>query len=265
MSIQDKLERILKEIHIVLAEGESISGEEDKVLVDKKDVLKILEKLNLTVYEMMDQYEVTSQSRELAQRRSEKKGEELVAKIEQQTEDVYAASLIYTEDAMNRVAHLIGNALSSSKQIFEELHAEIEKEQYKVKEDQLELREQLQDFKDARKYLMILEECNKEREKEQQDKDGMASERCIQNEAKHYAMSEAPQIKVNQAYFQRRDSLKESEEKSFDMPDIKVDLDAEYFKWQEEEAVGKNGDTRTKESTPKRRFLFGKMNRREHE
>ena len=45
MSIQDKLERILKEIHMVLAEGESLYGEEDKVIVDKKEVLGILERL----------------------------------------------------------------------------------------------------------------------------------------------------------------------------------------------------------------------------
>lgn len=270
MSIQDKLERILKEIHIVLAEGEEVFGQEDKVIVDKKAVLGILEKLNLTVYEMMEQYEVTSQARELAERRTEKKGEELVAKIEQQTEDIYAASLIYTEDAMNRVSHLITNALSSSKRIFQDLQADIEKEQLKIKEDQLDLREQLQDFKDAKKYIMLLEECNKEREKEQQEKEGIAIEKRIQNEAKHYAMSEKPEIKVNSAYFQRRGLLQESqdssvvaEENAVMMPEIKVDLDAEYFKWQAEEEAGKDGDkkTRNREGAPKkeRGFLFGKL------
>lgn len=268
MSIQDKLERILKEIHIVLAEGETLAEDMDKVIVDKKEVLGILQRLNQTVYEMMEQYEVTTQSRELAQRRSEKKGEELLTKIEQQTEDIYAASLIYTEDAMNRVSHLMANALESSKKIFQELYTEIEREQYRVKDDQLELREQLQDFKDAKKYLMILEECNKEREKEQQDKNSTISEKRIQNEAKHYAMNEKPEIKINPTYFQRKKLIEEDKQDIEKvMSEVKVNLDAEYFKWQSDEEANSVEVKKNKGIGAKRehRSLFGKWNKKESE
>ena len=102
MSIQDKIERIIKQIHVLFSEGTVIPGEENKVIVDKTDIFPILEQLNLAIYELMDQYEATVRSRELAQRKSEKEGKELVERISQQTEDIYAASLIYTDDALIR-------------------------------------------------------------------------------------------------------------------------------------------------------------------
>lgn len=236
MSTQDKIERILKQIHVSLSEGQTVSGNPDKVLVDKKEVLSILEQLNLAIYEMMDQYEVTSQSRELAQRRSEKKGQELIERVSRQTEDVYAASLIYTDDALNKVQQLMAEALSSSRKIWDQLSLEVEKEERRIKANQMELREQLQDFKDSNKYLSMIEECNREREKQEKEKENKTSDKKIQNEEKHYAMKVKPEIKVNPAYFERRgiqpEEPDEELEKSFVMPEIKVDLDAEYFKWQ---------------------------------
>ena len=106
MGAQDKIERTLKQIHVMFSEGPIIAGNPDKVVVDKKEVFAILEQLNLAMYEMMDEYEATSQARELAQRRSEKKGEELLSRISKQADDVYAASLIYTDNALNQVQKL---------------------------------------------------------------------------------------------------------------------------------------------------------------
>ena len=202
MSAQDKIERIQKQIHLLFSQGESVSGDKDKVIVDKKMVFNLLEQLNLAIYEMMDQYEATSQSRELAQRRSEKKGEEMLERISQQAEDVYAASLIYTDDALNKVQHLMENAMEASQMIWRKMSLELENEKQKVKEDQMELREQLQDFKDSNKYLVLIEERNRELEK--QKKEIKAPEKRIQNEARHYPMQNQPEIRVNPAYFERR-------------------------------------------------------------
>lgn len=318
MSAQDKIERILKQIHVLFAKGQTYMGDPDLVIVDKKEIFTILEELNLAIYEIMDQYEVTSQSRELAQRRSEKKGEELVARVTRQTEDVYAASLIYTDDALSKVNRLMAEALTASQSIWRQLCLDVEQEQRKIKEDQLELREQLQDFKDSDKYLNIIEECNRQREKDEQQANApQASIKKIQNQAKHYPMKVVPEIKINPAYFERRglnpDGTKmtpenvdtgnssendlavstagakqindpevidlstdwidadppstrvnntESEEKeSFVMPEIKVDLDAEYFKWQEENLNGEQEQEEWESTSPKRErwTLFGKL------
>lgn len=271
MSVQDKIERILKRIHVLLAEGQPFAGDSDKVIVDKNEVFSTLEELNLIIYEMMEQYEATSQSRELAQRRSEKKGEELIERVSRQTEEVYAASLIYTDDALNKIYHLMTEALNASQNIWSSLSREVEQEQRKIKEDQLELREQLQDFKDSNKYLNIIQNYNRE----QQEKASPGPEKKIQNQAKHYPMKIMPEIKVNPAYFERRglrpdgskiepdipdptpEILEEAPKPSV-IPEIKVDLDAEYFKWQEENQAGTEGEEPAQRSRRERWSLFGK-------
>lgn len=204
MSVQDKIERSLKQIHVLFSEGPIISGNPDKVVVDKKEVFAILEQLNLAIYEMMDQYEATSQARELAQRRSEKKGEELLERISRQADDVYAASLIYTDNALDQVQELLQKVMETSQRTWNQLGRELEREKKRVKKDQRELKDQLVDFKDSNKYLAIIENYNREREKKEQKKEGKEPKKRIQNEAKHYALNEIPEIRVNPAYFERR-------------------------------------------------------------
>ena len=247
MSAQDKIERIFKQIHLLFSQSDTLPGKPDKVIVDKKEVFSILEEMNIALYEMMDQYEATSQARELAQRRSEKKGQEMIERVSKQAEDVYAASLIYTDDALNKIYHLMEEAMLSTRKIWNQVDMEMDKEKRKVKEDQLELREQLQDFKDSKKYMAMMEDCNREREK--QEKEANAPEKKIQNEAKHYAAKSNPEIKVNKAYFERREKLQEEEkEKASEVPEIRVDLDSEYFKWKNGESEKPEGKEAAKKS-----------------
>lgn len=95
-------------------------------------------------------------------------------------------------------------AISDSRDIWQRLSMELEKEKHQIREDQMELKEQLQDFKDSNKYLVLVEDCNRERKKQEQKKNGTQPEKRIQNEARHYALKAAPEIKVNPAYFKRR-------------------------------------------------------------
>lgn len=222
MSTQDKMERILKQIHVVLAEGEQIPAKPGKVLVDRDEVFSILEQLNVIVNDMMEEYEQTSQARELAQRRSEKKGEEMIARVTSQADDVYAASLIYTDEALAGIQRLMNDALAASRRIWSDVSENIEKEQRRVREDQMQLREQLQDFKDSNKYIAMIEECNREREKLEKEKKTGEQEKKIQNEAKHYATKAKPEIKVNDSYFERK--------KQAEATDVKVNTDSEYFR-----------------------------------
>ena len=134
MSTQDKMERILKEVHLLISNGEPVPDHEEQVIINKQQMFSTLEKLNRVVYEIMDEYEVTAQSRELAHRRSEKRSEELLERISAQAEDVYAASLIYTHDALNQIQSLMDKAISSSQEIWRNLILDMENEKQQVRE-----------------------------------------------------------------------------------------------------------------------------------
>lgn len=202
MSVQDKIEHILKNIHLLFSGSKPYDQENKWIIVDKAQVFELLEQLNLAVYEVMDQYEVTSQKHELAQRRCEKRGEEIIQKANSHADDIYAASIMYTDDAINRICHIMEDANDSVRKVFHRMNAEMDQERERVRRNQLELTGQLQDFADTQKYIKIIEEINKKLERERMEEVKEQREKRIQNEGKSYSAVQ-PEIRVNQAYFER--------------------------------------------------------------
>lgn len=327
MSLQDKMEQILKNIHLLFSESRPYDEDGAWIIVEKEKVFQQLEQLNLTVYEMMDTYELTNQKHQLAQRRCEKRGEEIIQKASNHADDIYAASIMYTDDAINRICHIMEDANDSVKKIFRGLNNEMERERERVRRNQLELTSQLQDFADTNKYIKLIEEINKKLERERVEEAQAQKEKRIQNEGKSYSGVQ-PEIHVNEEYLERRErhydltpleinvrkeeeeslarvtgkefaeslrrraaksreqsleiedmsknippmpqtkmfeeapNLPETEEESFlpDVePEVRVDLDAEYFKWKEEGE--KAEDSKEESAGPEKRglkSLFGR-------
>lgn len=204
MSLQDRMEQILKNIHVLFAESRPYDEDGEWIIVEKEKVFEQLEQLNLTVYKMMDTYEMTRQKHELAQRRCEKRGEEIIQKANSHADDIYAASIMYTDDAINRICHIMEDANDSVRKIFNDLNYEMERERERVRHNQLELTSQLQDFADTNKYIKMIEEINKKLERERMEEAQAKKEKRIQNEGKSYPSSQ-PDIRVNEEYFERRE------------------------------------------------------------
>ncbi|MCI9532468.1 MAG: hypothetical protein HFH38_12180 [Lachnospiraceae bacterium] len=202
MSVQDKIEHIFRSFHLLFSTSELYKGDESKVIVEKQKVFQLLEQLNLAVYEAMDQYEVTRQKHQMAERRCEKRGEEIIMKASRHADDIYAASIMYTDDAINRICHIMEDANESIKKTLGKANMEIEGQRQRVRRNQLELTGQLRDFADVDKYVKMIEEVNKQLERERRLQLEGREEKRIQNEGKAYAAVK-PEIKVNQAYFER--------------------------------------------------------------
>ena len=66
-----------------------------KVIIDRKQFLNLLDRLNQGIYDMMDQYEQTRQSRSNAERAFRKKGDEIIEAANANAEDVYALHLSF--------------------------------------------------------------------------------------------------------------------------------------------------------------------------
>lgn len=204
MSIQDKMEQILKNIHLQFSESRPYDEDGAWIIVDKEKIFEQLEQLNLAVYEMMDTYEMTNQKHQLAQRRCEKRGEEIIRKASSHADDIYAASIMYTDDAINRICHIMEDTNDSIRKVFRGLDREMEHERERVRRNQLELTSQLQDFADTNKYIKLIEEINKKLERERMEEMQAQKEKRIQNEGKSYP-SVQPDIRVNEEYLERRE------------------------------------------------------------
>ena len=176
MSAQDKIEKILRSLHVLLSKSEPYQKDTTKVVVDKQEMLSLLSDLNKSMYDIMDEYELTTQSRDRAEREFKKKGDKIVWDASRKAEDIYAASVMYTDEALRSVQDIMKEAEEGFKKIYMDMDKRLDEQVKMVQANQTELKGQLTDLLDSEKYLKLIEERNKEIEKEKAKKDGLPVE-----------------------------------------------------------------------------------------
>ena len=143
MSAQDNTEKILRSLHVLLSKSEPYAKEPSKVIVDKQEMLDLLSQLNKAMYDIMDEYELTKQSRDRAEREFQKKGDEIVWNASRKAEDVYAASVMYTDEALNRIQDIMKEADTAIAEIYSKMNFELKEQEKLMKHNQLELKSTL--------------------------------------------------------------------------------------------------------------------------
>ena len=73
MSVQDKVERVLREFYVLYSRSEPYDKNAERVIVNKKEALALLEQLKSCMNEMMEEYEMTSNSRERGEREARRR------------------------------------------------------------------------------------------------------------------------------------------------------------------------------------------------
>lgn len=241
MSVQDKVERILREFYVLLSKSDTYDQGDQKVIVSKKEIFELLEQLKYSMAEMMETYEVTSSSYDRRERAVKKKGDTIIRDANRMAEDIYAASVLYSDEALTRIHKIIQEANDGMEQVFENVKQEMAERQKIVRKNQLELKSSLEILMDTNKYYKIIEERNKELQKEEEEKD----------EPKGKATSVAmpifsagkPEIKVNPEYFEKTGKTMETaeepvaklEQRNAQGAEVKVNLNAEYFRWRQKQ------------------------------
>lgn len=245
MGAQDNTEKVLRSLHVLLSKSEPYPKEPSKVIVDKQQVLDLLSDLNTCIYAIMDEYELTKRSRDKAEREFRKQGDQIIWDASRKAEDIYAASVMYMDEALNRMRDIVTEAQTDVAKIYGDVDEQMKKEQQYIRENQSELKSQLQDLVDTEKYLHLIEERNKEIEKEKNEgKPEFKQEKSI------YANRQT-EIKVNQDYLDKlgmsvvdetekevaAEEAPKQEEDDEELKqleaEIRVNLDADYFQWKE--------------------------------
>ena len=76
MSSQDKLEKVLRDIHVLISRSEVY--DKDRIIVNKQEMFGLIDRLNASIYEIMEEYELTKQSRDKAEREHKKQGDKII-------------------------------------------------------------------------------------------------------------------------------------------------------------------------------------------
>lgn len=154
----EKIEEILRAIHVLFSKGEMYHESQDRVLLSKREMFALLEQLNYAVVEVMDRYEATTRSKQKALQEMEQAGNRIIDAANKEAEDIYAASILYTDGALNEFTNIVNETrqrLSDEYAYFEEcMNQQLEQ----VRSNQAELLERLQVLSQNKKYLDIINE-----------------------------------------------------------------------------------------------------------
>lgn len=258
MGAQDNTEKVLRSLHVLLSKSEPYPKEPSKVIIDKQQVIDLLAELNTCIYQIMDEYELTIRSRDKAERDFHKKGDQIIWDASRKAEDIYAASVMYMDETLNRMQDIMQEADKKVGAIYQEIKEQMEKEEQELRTNKSELKGQLQDLVDTEKYLKIIEERNREIEREKME--GRPEYEQEKREEKAIYANRQTDIKINQAYLDKLglsvpEEPVEELEKVPDEPEVqapvmvedddeelkqleaelRVNLDADYFKWKDEQ------------------------------
>ena len=258
MGAQDNTEKVLRSLHVLLSKSEPYPKEPSKVIIDKQQVIDLLAELNTCIYQIMDEYELTIRSRDKAERDFHKKGDQIIWDASRKAEDIYAASVMYMDETLNRMQDIMQEADKKVGAIYQEIKEQMEKEEQELRTNKSELKGQLQDLVDTEKYLKIIEERNREIEKEKME--GRPEYEQEKREEKAIYANRQTDIKINQEYLDELglsvpEELVEEPEKVPEEPEVqapvmvedddeelkqleaelRVNLDADYFKWKDEQ------------------------------
>ena len=250
MGAQDRTEKVLRDMHVLFSKATPYEGSTRNVIVDKNKMMDLLKELNECMYDMMEEHELTVKSRDRANREMQKQGDDIVFDATRKAEDIYAASLMYTDSALDSIQEIIKESQDSIAKIYEEANKKIKEEARAVKSNQLELKSHLGDLIDTQKYLRLIDEENARRRKEKEE----GSEEDFVDAPKY----SAPEIRIDKDYFARagieiEDDLDQPTAEGEEPAISSEDLDAEYFKWQE----GESEDTKKQGTKKGLSGLFG--------
>jgi|GEM_PF-1710818 len=165
----EDLEQIMRRIHILFSKCETYGKEsEDKIIVPKKEVFRLLEKLNYAVVHLMDEYEGTQESRERGIKEFYREGDKIKADAQSGAEDVYAASLIYTDNMLEELRDVLADAKEELWEQYARMAQRLDRQAKVLGEDQEEIQQQLGAMAQSGKYLKIIERENERLQKEQE-------------------------------------------------------------------------------------------------
>ena len=240
MSAADRTEKVLRDIHVLFSKAEPYNGSKRDVIVNKNEMMDLLKELNGCMYDMMDEHELSQTKKDKANREVRKQGDDIIFEAFRSSGDIYVASIMYTDNALNDIQQIIDDAGSAIAKIYENAKEQMASEKRTIKANQSELKSQLGDLIDTQKYLRLIEDENRRLQIEREK--GGKSEH-VQADTPSYANVQ-PEIRINKDYFvqngipldddaEEKPTNEELTEK--EAAALSEDLDKEYFAWKESE------------------------------
>lgn len=238
MNSQNNLEQTIKKIHLMIAECPRVKGSPDKIVVDKNELFEHLEEVSQCLYDMLDEYKLTSEHKNEQLRMIKEEEKKMVESATQKVEDIYAASNLYTDHAVGQLIRVLEESQKSFDLLYAEFGKRMAEEKKRLRGNQKELENQLFEMRDSNLYMNVLSDFRRQTENAYEKSKKTMSKPKIENNYPE------PEIKINQAYFEqmglnpdgtKKEELREKE--TTEAPEIIVNTNSNYFKWKNGEEI----------------------------
>ncbi len=225
-------------MHVMFSKSLEVGGMPDKMVIDRAEFMDLLDRLTNGIYEMMEQYEQTRQARMTAERNFRRSADEIIEQANASAEDVYAASVLYTADAIGKIRALMDRTNDSMNELFIQFRRELRDQKDQLRANESELQAQLADLSDTRKYLSVLRDINREQERKNRD---LEAERELGNQYArnlfHAAVSPTgPASETGSGGDAAGGAGVPGEQ-----PEVTINQNAQYFKWKAQQEGGTAG------------------------
>lgn len=165
--MQEKLEQIMRQIYLMLSNCEESAYSSEDLIVPKKRIFQLLEELNYTVYDLMEQYEGTVSARERGLAEHERRMAQIKEEAKGRAEDTYAASLLYAREMFMDMRKTTEQLCQNLRKEYNEALRNYEESLRYLQENEESMVAQMNLMMDSKKYLRLIEQQNKEKEKKQ--------------------------------------------------------------------------------------------------
>lgn len=165
--MQEKLEQIMRQIYLMLSNCEESAYSSEDLIVPKKRIFQLLEELNYTVYDLMEQYEGTVTARERGLAEHERRMAQIKEEAKERAEDTYAASLLYAREMFMDMRKTTEQLCQNLRKEYNAALRGYEESLRYLQENEESMVAQMNLMMDSKKYLRLIEQQNREKEKKQ--------------------------------------------------------------------------------------------------
>lgn len=169
-----RVEELLKKIHVLFAKGDAYQNSPDMIILSKTEMFALLEELNEAIYEVLDQYEATTRAKEMARLETEREASEIIAEARRNSEQIHAASLVYTDTMLDELTNVVNETKESIRQQYLEMLAKMDDELDALTENRNGVKDSLAELHESDRYLTLLEQVQENREEKKAASEGSA-------------------------------------------------------------------------------------------
>lgn len=164
MTPREQAEIAIQEIREHLAGCRQSPVDANLILADRRDFAERIDRLETVVQRILEEYESVMEQRGEIERAARRESEQIIGTAESRADDVYAASIVYTDNMIGTLQTIIDDTNDSLNGVIRRFRKEMRRQKDLLKKNEIELQAELLDMKDSKKYLQMIEEINEERE-----------------------------------------------------------------------------------------------------